>query len=103
MRVGLDKEGFLAELDDWSPQVADHLALQHDITLTREHWEVLDILRQFYASTEVSPAMRPLVKLVKEQLGEDKGNSIYLMQLFGSSPAKMAARIAGLPRPNNCL
>ena len=47
--------------------------------------------------------MRPFVKLVKDQLGKDKGNSIYLMELFGPSPAKMAAKCAGLPRPTNCL
>jgi tRNA 2-thiouridine synthesizing protein E len=47
--------------------------------------------------------MRPLVKLVKEQLGEDCGSSVYLMGLFGGSPAKTAAKIAGLPRPTNCL
>jgi tRNA 2-thiouridine synthesizing protein E len=47
--------------------------------------------------------MRPLVKQVREQLGEDKANSIYLMQLFPGSPAKLLAKIAGLPRPTNCL
>jgi len=47
--------------------------------------------------------MRPLVKLVKEKLGEDCGSSVYLMGLFGGSPAKTAAKIAGLPRPTNCL
>jgi tRNA 2-thiouridine synthesizing protein E len=44
-----------------------------------------------------------LVKLVRESLGEDKGTSIYLLGLFPGNPAKVAAKIAGLPRPTNCI
>ena len=102
-KLELDKDGFLANLSDWDESVADLLAQNEDIVLGAAHWEVIHVLREFYASTEVSPAMRPFVKLVKDRLGKDKGNSIYLMELFGPSPAKMAAKCAGLPRPTNCL
>jgi tRNA 2-thiouridine synthesizing protein E len=44
-----------------------------------------------------------LVKMVRQALGDDCGNSIYLMQRFGSNPARSVARIAGLPKPSNCL
>lgn len=98
-----DKEGYLTRLEDWSPEVAERLAQQEGITLTPEHWEVLEALRAFYREFELSPAMRPLVKWVGQTLGADKGRSIYLMQLFPPSPAKIANKIAGLPRPNNCL
>ena len=47
--------------------------------------------------------MRPLVKYVSQTLGSDKGSSIYLLQLFPGSPAKVASKIAGLPRPEHCL
>jgi tRNA 2-thiouridine synthesizing protein E len=43
------------------------------------------------------------VSLVKKEFGPDKGRSAYLMRLFHGSPAKTAAKIAGLPRPDNCL
>lgn len=98
-----DREGFLLDLGAWDTQVADALAAAAGVQLTAAHWEILQLLREFYRTTEVSPAMRPLVKLVRERLGEDKGRSIYLLQLFPGSPAKLAARIAGLPRPTNCL
>jgi len=99
----LDQEGYLKHLADWDERVAGILAQNAGITLVAAHWEVIHLLRGFYQSTEVSPAMRALVKLVKTKLGAEKGTSIYLMALFGSSPAKMAAKIAGLPRPTNCL
>ena len=98
-----DKEGFLTNLSDWDESVAEIIARNEGIELSEAHWQVIHLLRDFYAATEVSPAMRPFVKLVKDGLGPDQGNSIYLMELFGASPAKMAAKCAGLPRPTNCL
>ncbi len=98
-----DKEGYLLDLDKWNEDAARQLAGKENIELSNAHWQIIHILRAFYKNTQVSPAMRPFVKLVKESLGEDKGNSIYLMALFGDSPAKMAAKIAGLPRPPHCL
>ncbi len=101
--ASFDKEGYLVELDQWSPQLAQRLAAEADVELTDAHWEVIHILRDFYQATEVAPSMRPFVKLVRERLGPEKGNSIYLMQLFSESPAKLAAKVAGLPRPTHCL
>lgn len=99
----LDPEGYLVHLADWTPEVAEHLAAQDQRQLTLAHHEVIQQLRDFYQQYELSPAMRPLVKYLRQQLGADKASSIYLMQLFGESPAKTAARYAGLPKPDNCL
>ena len=101
--IALDKEGFLRELQDWSPAVAEQLARSEGIELTDEHWQVIQLLQDFYREFELSPAMRPLVKYVGQHLGADKGRSIYLMRLFPPSPAKIGSKIAGLPKPTNCL
>lgn len=102
-QIVLDKEGFLENPADWSEPVAEALARCDNIELTAAHWEIIRALQDFYHQFEHSPPMRVLVKYVKQQLGDDKGNSIYLLQLFPGSPAKLAAKIAGLPRPTNCL
>lgn len=101
--IALDHEGFLCDIKDWSEDVAERLAANEGLILSEAHWEVIRCLREFYQEFEVSPAMRPFVKYVGLQLGKDKGNSIYLLQLFPGSPAKLAAKIAGLPKPENCL
>lgn len=101
--IATDKEGYLTRLDDWSPAVAEALAAEAEIDLHPEHWEIIELLREFYREFELAPSMRPLVKRVAQKLGEDKGRSIYLMRLFPPSPAKVACKIAGLPRPNNCF
>ena len=101
--ISTDKEGYLKNLDDWSEVVAEAIAQQEQISLTEPHWEIIWLMRDFYQQFEVSPAMRVLVKTVGQQLGKEKGRSIYLMRLFHDSPAKLASKIAGLPKPTNCL
>ncbi|MBF7140764.1 MULTISPECIES: TusE/DsrC/DsvC family sulfur relay protein [Pseudomonas] len=101
--IAVDKQGFLLDLSDWSPAVARALAEGEGITLTPAHEEVLDVLRRFYAEFQLSPATRPLVKYVALHLGAEKGNSAYLNHLFKGTPAKLAAKLAGLPKPANCI
>ncbi len=102
-KLNIDKEGFLINLDDWTADTAAQLAKNENILLNSNHWEIIYLLRRFYQQYEIAPAMRILVKQTKETLGEEKGNSIYLMSLFPGSPAKLASKIAGLPKPTNCL
>ncbi|MDO7919685.1 TusE/DsrC/DsvC family sulfur relay protein, partial [Pseudomonas aeruginosa] len=42
-------------------------------------------------------------KYVAQRLGPDKGNSLHLNHLFKGAPAKLGAKLAGLPKPSNCL
>ena len=101
--VAFDKEGFLRCLEDWSPEVAEQIAAREGIELSDAHWEIITLLRDFYQRFEASPANRALVKFTAQQLGTEKGRSIYLMSLFPGSPAKLGSKIAGLPKPDNCL
>ncbi|SEK22166.1 TusE/DsrC/DsvC family sulfur relay protein [Halomonas daqiaonensis] len=102
-QYAIDPEGYLVNITEWSPEVAKAMASEDGIVLTPEHWEILEVLRDFYARYEMAPAMRPLVKAVGQALGPEKGRSIHLMRLFPGSPAKVAARLAGLPKPTHCL
>ena len=99
----LDKEGYLQELDEWDEEVATILAEKENIDLSAAHWEIIKLLRSFYRRHHLSPATRALINLVKRELGPDKGKSVYLMKLFRGSPAKTASKIAGLPKPDNCI
>ncbi len=101
--VAVDDDGFLRNRADWDTEVASALAAKEGIELTPAHLEVIQLLRQFHSEFQLSPAMRPLVKYVGLHLGADKGKSIYLLQLFPGSPAKLASKLAGLPKPDNCL
>ena len=98
-----DENGFLNQAEAWSPDIAQGFAAQEGIVLTDAHWEILALLREFFEAFGDSPANRALVNYVKQTLGAEKGNSLYLMGLFPGSPARVGSRIAGLPKPKNCL
>lgn len=100
--IDVDKEGFLRDLSDWRPEVAEIIARSENIELTDDHWRIIEIVRAYYDEYHLSPATRVLVRLIGERMGPDKGQSIYLMQLFSGKPAKLVSKIAGLPKPPNC-
>ncbi|MCQ4310936.1 TusE/DsrC/DsvC family sulfur relay protein [Pseudomonas stutzeri] len=103
MSIAIDQEGFLVDLDEWTEPVAEALASAEGLSLEAEHWEVLRLLREFYQEFQLSPATRPLIKYTALKLGPEKGNSMHLNRLFKGTPAKLAAKLAGLPKPSNCI
>lgn len=98
-----DEEGYLANLSDWSPEVAEHMASLDECDLSENHWEVINFLRQYYDEYQVAPAVRILTKAIGKKLGKDKGNSRYLYELYPYGPAKQACKYAGLPKPTGCV
>jgi tRNA 2-thiouridine synthesizing protein E len=104
MPAAVDPEGYLRNLNDWNESVAAEIAAGEGIApLTPAHWEILHAIRRFYARYEMSPATRPLLKFVAQELGPEKSGSFHVMQLFSGTPAKTIAKIAGLPKPSNCI
>ena len=99
----LDSDGYIEDLRDWDERIASEIARQENLKLTDAHWEIIVLTRDFYERYQISPATRALTNLVKQELGDKKGTSLYLMKLFGGSPAKMVSKISGLPKPENCI
>jgi tRNA 2-thiouridine synthesizing protein E len=98
-----DEEGYLVNLADWNEDIANAIAKQENVDMTPNHWEVVNFLRQYYDEYQIAPAVRVLTKAIGKQLGEEKGNSKYLYELFPYGPAKQACKIAGLPKPTGCV
>lgn len=99
----VDDEGYLKNIEDWSQEFATLMAERENITLTSEHWEIIQLVREFYQEYKTSPAIRMLVKAMSQKFGEEKGSSRYLQRLFPDGPAKQATKFAGLPKPAKCL
>ena len=98
-----DEEGYLTNLSDWTEEVAGLIAQQENVSMTPNHWEVVNFLREYYNEYQIAPAVRVLTKAIGKKLGPDKGNSKYLYELFPYGPAKQACKIAGLPKPTGCV
>ena len=102
-QIYFDDDGFLKNLSDWNTELAQTIAAKENIFISTAHWEIILLARNFYQEFQLSPSMRALVKYTAKKLGDEKGKSIYLLSLFPNSPAKLIAKIAGLPKPANCL
>jgi TusE/DsrC/DsvC family sulfur relay protein len=95
--IEVDAEGFLRSLEDWTEEVAADIAREHGIgELTDRHWAVINYMRQRYLDTGSAPTIRTL--------GKESGVPIKeLYQLFRKGPAKLAAKIGGIPKPRGCI
>jgi len=98
-----DPNGYLLNLDDWSEAVAHGLAAEEDIELTEQHWEIIHFLRQHYVEFGSSPNVRSLMKIIGKKISPEKGTRKYLYDLFPLGPARQGCKIAGLPKPNECI
>jgi len=98
-----DKEGFLQDMSEWSPELADFMAGLDGLELSDDHWVVINYIREYYEDYRIAPAVRILITAMGRKLGRDKGNSRYLYQLFPHGPARQACRYAGLPKPTGCV
>jgi tRNA 2-thiouridine synthesizing protein E len=95
--VEVTDDGFFVDPDQWSEEMAPVLARHEGIdTLTDDHWKVIRFMRAEYLAKGTGPTVRVL--------GKTSGVSIKeLYQLFPKGPAKVAARIAGIPKPRGCI
>ena len=46
--IDTDAEGYLRDRNDWSRELAEHMAIADDIVLSDAHWEVIEFLQDYY-------------------------------------------------------
>ncbi|QCI24505.1 TusE/DsrC/DsvC family sulfur relay protein [Buchnera aphidicola (Muscaphis stroyani)] len=102
-KIETDPEGYLKKTKDWNIILAREIAEKENIFLKKDHWKVINFVRNFYLKFNTTPSMRMLIRSIKLEIGEKKSNSIYLHKLFPQGPAKQASKIAGIPKPVKCL
>lgn len=96
-------DGFLLDPQSWTADIATKIAIELEITLTEEHWQIIQGVRAFYERTGRSLSMRPLVRVVRNEISANLGSSIALARLFGNRTTRHVAMISGLPKPSDCL
>ena len=102
--LALDTEGHLVDHTLWSPSVAQQLADVLEVSLTDEHYAVLAEVRCFHEAFNHPPSTRPLIKYLMKKLPEHDISNQKLQQMFNTGlVARHVNRIAGLPKPPNCL
>ena len=95
--VEVDAEGFLTNPEQWNEQLAQAIAVENGIPeLTDRHWLVVKFMRERSIAAGTAPSIR--------SLGKESGVPVKeLYQLFPKGPAKLAAKIGGVPKPKGCI
>lgn len=95
--VAVNDEGFFEHPEQWTKEMAEEMARNDGIdTLTPKHWQVIEFMRREFFEKGTGPTVRVLGKASGVAVKE-------LYELFPKGPAKMAARIAGIPKPKGCI
>lgn len=91
----VDEQGYLLDYALWDRTVAEAIARDLGIKLSDKHWQVITYLQAQYADG---------IDMTIRKVGNSGVVSIkHLYELFPGGPLKFAAKIAGLPRPRNCV
>jgi len=95
--VDIDAEGFMTNAEQWNDSIAEAIAHDNGVPeLTDRHWLVVRFMRERYLASGTAPSIR--------SLGKESGVPVKeLYQLFPKGPAKLAAKIGGIPKPKGCI
>lgn len=95
--IDINDEGFMTDPYQWDEHVAQAIAREAGIEkLTDRHLQVVNFMRERYLAEGTAPTIRSLGKLSGVPIKE-------LYQLFPKGPAKLAAKIGGIPKPRGCI
>ena len=95
--IEINEEGFFEHPDEWREEMAPEIARASGIeSLTERHWLVIKFMRHEFEEKGTGPTVRVLGKASGVPVKE-------LYELFPKGPAKVAAKIAGIPKPRGCI
>ncbi len=97
VQVETTDDGFLIDADQWTPDIARAIANDVGIgQLTDQHWTVISFCREDAAKEGQPPGLRRISKMSGVNMKE-------LYGLFPKGPGKLAAMVAGPPKPKGCI
>ncbi|MCU7811921.1 MAG: TusE/DsrC/DsvC family sulfur relay protein [Candidatus Thiodiazotropha sp. (ex Notomyrtea botanica)] len=102
--IELDPKGYLLNLSDWSPAVAEQMAEEDSVALNDDHWLLISFLHRFYKEYEIAPEIPILSRNLCKDQHDCRWTKRYIEKIFPNG-AKSACRYAGLPAPvgRSCL
>jgi TusE/DsrC/DsvC family sulfur relay protein len=95
--VELDENGYMSDYKLWNEAIAEAFATEQGIDkLTDRHYIVIEFMRKEFKENGTGPSIRKLNK-------QSGVSTKELYELFPGGPAKKAALIAGIPKPQGCV
>jgi tRNA 2-thiouridine synthesizing protein E len=95
--VDIDENGYMTDHKAWNKDIAAAFAKEQGIDeLNDRHYIVIEFMRKEFEENGTGPSIRKLNK-------QSGVNTKELYELFPGGPAKKAALIAGIPKPQGCV
>jgi dissimilatory sulfite reductase related protein len=94
--VAVDKDGFMTNPQEWTPEIATAIAASLGLALTERHWKVIEFCRRDAADKGEPPGLRRIAQGAEIPVKE-------LYQLFPKGPGILAAKVSGLTKPKSCV
>lgn len=95
VEIKVNDEGYLTDFSQWTKEIGEELAKEHDIEMTEKHWEVISWIQEQVAANE------PLSIRGIKKSGVIDIKQFY--ELFPGGPLKVSTKIAGVPKPKSCI
>jgi len=99
MDVQTDDDGFLLDPDDWTEEIAKEIAVQEELELTEDRWNLVRLIREYYYENSSVPELRKILKQLKAELGPEKATRKYVYAQFPYGYGQQGCKIAGMRQP----
>ena len=91
-----DGDGYLTDMDAWSPEIGREMAAMDGVELDDVKWEQILQARQYFEEHSVVPPIRKFAKYIGE-------NQKEMFKLWMTGPMKPITKYGGLPKPTGCV
>ena len=91
-----DGDGYLIDMNIWTPEIAKTMAEVDGMELDNEQWEQINKAREYYDEFSVVPPIRKFSKYIKADQKE-------LFKKWMTGPMKPISKYGGLPKPTGCV
>lgn len=91
-----DGDGYLTDMNDWSPEIGRAMAEVDGVDLDDEKWSQIMKAREYFEENNVVPPIRKFAKYIDE----DKK---VLFKQWATGPMKPITKYGGLPKPTGCV
>ena len=93
---GRDGDGYLVNMDDWTPEIGRMMAEADGYELNEKKWEHIMKAREYYEEHRTVPPIRKFAQYI----GEDQK---ALFELWMTGPMKPITKYGGMPKPTGCV
>ena len=91
-----DGDGYLLDMNIWSPEIGQAMAEADGIKIDDEKWEQILKAREYYEEYSVVPPIRKFAKYMG-------ANQKDMFKMWMTGPMKPITKYGGLPKPTGCV